>query len=131
MKLRTKVGAVAAAGILGGALFMVNAQASVPSSNGFDVNTSSFSINFPSSPGVLSSRSVECDGNTDTVVGGGVILDNATEGSPPRGLSSDIVSSAPQVGGQGFKDSWHVLVKGTNSSYDYDYTAYVVCKTGS
>lgn len=112
------------------ALWAGNASASDPSTSAvYDVNTTTWSIGGTSSA-LLSVKSVQCDSNSATVIGGGVIDNDATTGgSPPNGDYFSVVSSVPQYGGTSAKDTWTVIVRvdGGTSGRTFSATAYAVC----
>lgn len=127
-KIKALIGAavVATASV---AVWAGNASASDPSTSAvYDVNSTTWTASGSSTP-ILYVKSVECDSKSETVIGGGVIDNDASSGTPANGDFFSVVSTAPQYGGANAKDTWTVIVRldGTSPSRTYSATAYAIC----
>lgn len=127
--------AIAAASVvaLASAVVVGNAHASDPATNpDWDVNSTTSTISGHTN-GVLHSLSRECDAASEVLVGGGVMINDSTSGTPAKGTTISTVYSAPQHSGTDSfnKDSWAVMLyaqPGTGS-LTYSVTVYSICET--
>jgi hypothetical protein len=117
--------------VVGLGVLLVGSQANASNpatSTVYDVNSQTWTVSGGTNA-VLIPKSVQCDANAYNVIGGGVIINDATDNVPPKGTTIATVYSAPQYGGSSAKDTWSVMLKADagTSSITYSVTVYAVC----
>lgn len=130
--MKKKLFALGAAVVLGVGVFTGVANASNPvTSTDYDINTLTWT-NYPStgtSPS-FDTKELQCDSGAYEAIGGGVVLTNATSGSPVNAAYYSTVYSGPLYGGSStVKDSWYIMVRyepGTGSR-GFTSTATIIC----